>query len=398
MNNDKFDEKVKTSLKVVDIAWEKDVVVGSGSIYVNAVCALNDKQFVSSTDSTLKLWNVDSSTAVRTFSGHTDWVIAVCALNDKQFVSGSGPNDCTLKLWNVGSSTAVRTFSGHTGGVRAVCALNDKNFVSGSADKTLKLWNVGKEGDGDVTMAVRTFSGHTDWVIAVCMVNDKQFVSGSSDYTLKLWNVDNSTAVRTFSGHNPSPNPNSYPIKRGVRAVCMVNARQFVSGSSDYTLKLWNVDNSTAVRTFSGHTDGVTAVCMLNAEQFVSSSFDKTLKLWHVDSFTSGDSIPVHHICSALDKLDGYHFVSGGTSNTVKLWSFSHKPLEGKVISDLSNKIRSDPVAIIQSFLGTKTGKQVDTKLQTGGKRRNKKSKKLNKRSMKKKFRKTRRKSRKSRK
>jgi len=83
----------------------------------------------------------------------------------------------------------------------------------------------GNSGD-----CVMTYSGHTDCVNAVCMVNGKQFVSGSEDRTLKLWNVDSSTAVMTYSGHSGS-----------VYAVCMVNAKQFVSGSDDRTLKLWNV-------------------------------------------------------------------------------------------------------------------------------------------------------------
>ena len=62
----------------------------------------------------------------------------------------------------------------------------------------------------------------------------------------------------------------------------MLNAKQFVSCSYDKTLKLWNVDSSTAVMTYSGHTNTVWGVCALNAKQFVSSSGDKTLKLWNV--------------------------------------------------------------------------------------------------------------------
>ena len=55
-----------------------------------------------------------------------------------------------------------------------------------------------------------------------------------------------------------------------------------IERQGDNTLKLWNVDSSTAVMTYSGHTDYVRAVCMMNAKQFVSGSLDKTLKLWNV--------------------------------------------------------------------------------------------------------------------
>ena len=57
---------------------------------------------------------------------------------------------------------------------------------------------------------------------------------------------------------------------------------QCVSCSEDNTLKLWSVDSSTAVMTYSGHTEIVWGVCALNAKQFVSCSDDYTLKLWNV--------------------------------------------------------------------------------------------------------------------
>ena len=53
--------------------------------------------------------------------------------------------------------------------------------------------------------------------------------------------------------------------------VCALNAKQFVSCSHDNTLKLWNVDSSTAVMTYSGHTN-CDGVCVLDAKQFVSCS------------------------------------------------------------------------------------------------------------------------------
>ena len=68
-----------------------------------AVCAVNEKQFVSgsgsgSGDKTFKLWNVDYSTAVMTYSGHAKDVYVVCMANAKQFVSGSGSGHKTFKL------------------------------------------------------------------------------------------------------------------------------------------------------------------------------------------------------------------------------------------------------------------------------------------------------------
>jgi len=429
-----FSKKVANSLGVPDIELKENVrstrpednIIEIFRSAVHTVCALDDNQFVSgSDDETLKLWNVQEkkpTELVREYSGHNGYVRAVCVLpkselqNPQQFVSGS--NDDTLKLWNVGEEgdgdvqNAVMTYSGHTGPVNAVCALpkselqTPQQFVSGSDDKTLKLWNVGEEGDGDVQNAVMTYSGHTNNVNAVCALpksklqTPQQFVSGSRDKTLKLWNVgeecdgDVQNAVMTYSGHEWS-----------VDAVCLVNGKQFVSGSDDKTLKLWNVDSPTAVRTFSGHTKNVLAVCALNYTQFVSTSGDDTLRVWNVDSSTADLLIPIKKTVYALDKLNGYQFVSGGHDSTLKLWTYLQpEELPSQEVVDLnpsSNLYRlvDGPLSIVNSYIGNEAGlkhhKAIDKK---GGKRRNKKSKKLNKRSIKRKFRKTRRKSRKSRK
>ena len=114
--------------------------------------------------------------------GHTYWVRCVAKLTDTTFVSGSG--DKTLKLWNKENGSVIRTFRGHTSDVRCVAKLTDTTFVSGSNDHTLILWNT---EDGSV---IRTFQEHALYVGCVAKLTDTTFVSGSSDNTLKFWNTE----------------------------------------------------------------------------------------------------------------------------------------------------------------------------------------------------------------
>ena len=90
------------------------------------------------------------------------------------------------------------------------------------------------------------------------------------------------------------------------------------SGSSDKTLKLWDVASSRCLRTFEGHTEWVSSVCMSMDGQFAfSGSGDKTVKVWEVASgccirTLEGRTGRVHSVCLSAD---GKHAFSGGDVN-----------------------------------------------------------------------------------
>ena len=79
-----------------------------------------------------------------------------------------------------------------------------------------------------------------------------QAVSGSSDGTLKVWDLPSGRPVRSLKGH-----------MGWVRAVAVTpDGGQAVSGSDDNTLKVWDLSSGRLVRSLEGHTDWVNAVAV----------------------------------------------------------------------------------------------------------------------------------------
>ena len=71
---------------------------------------------------------------------------------------------------------------------------------------------------------------------------DQKFVvSGSSDNTIKIWNLETGQEIRTLNGH-----------KNYVRSVAVTADQKFVvSGSSDKTVKIWNLETGLEIHSFS---------------------------------------------------------------------------------------------------------------------------------------------------
>lgn len=231
---------------------------------VNSVAFSPDgKQILtSSKDSTAKIWSLDG-TVIQTFKGHLGKVkSAVFSPDGKQVLTSSDDN--TARLWSL-DGQLVQTFKGHTDQVNmAVFSTDGKFILTGSHDLKAKLW----KPDGQL---LRTFDGPASTPTRVTVAfspNGKQILTGYKDGTAKLWNLDG-RVIQIFRGHS-----------KGVCALAISpDGKQMLAGSVDGTVKLWNLDGN-EVHTCRGHTDWVTSVAFSQTGQALTGSKDYSAKLW----------------------------------------------------------------------------------------------------------------------
>ncbi|KAJ3009146.1 UNVERIFIED_CONTAM: hypothetical protein HDU68_002813, partial [Siphonaria sp. JEL0065] len=119
-----------------------------------------------------------------------------------------------------------------------------------------------------------TLYGHTASVNSVALSADgRNVVSGSSDNSVKVWDLRTGECTQTLTGHTDM-----------VYSVAIsTDGETIVSGSRDKTVKLWDIRTSECTRTLTGHTDWVRSVAIsTDGETIVSGSDDKTVKVWDI--------------------------------------------------------------------------------------------------------------------
>jgi len=156
------------------------------------------------------------------------------------------------------------------------------------------------------------FEGHTDRINSVCLSGDGRFaLSGSSDETLKLWEVQTGRCLRTFEGHTEK-----------VWSVCLSADGRFVlSGSIDKTVKLWEVATGRCLRTFEGHTGAINSVCLSADGRFaLSGSSDHTVKLWELGNGSCLRTLAHDGSTDFVDLTPDGQFAVSEEGDTVTVW------------------------------------------------------------------------------
>ena len=150
--------------------------------------------------------------------------------NEKYIAVGSGvpSKEGVVEVFSWPEGEPVTRFDSHKESVRSVVWQDDVKLLSGSIDRDIKLWHLKKE-----TNAVSTLKGHSRSVDSICLIgNGRTLVSSGADQSLRVWDVEAGSLIRSLNQHTKPVNAlRLRPIRDGLPMVA--------SAARDKTIRFW---------------------------------------------------------------------------------------------------------------------------------------------------------------
>ena len=179
-------------------------------------------------------FNARTEKQLGVYSGH-DSVVTAMTVDDWTLYTGSA--DLTVRSYNIKSGLPKVVLKGHKGRIIGIQVLPKQRLLTASWDNTCILWDLKTaseipQGMDTRKAIIRQYTGHTNTISVLKMLSDTEFLTASSDGSIRRWNVNSPDAVTTYT----SSAKKKYPF------LCMeVSDKYIFAGGQDFNVYMFDL-------------------------------------------------------------------------------------------------------------------------------------------------------------
>ena len=283
--------------------WLKDYYTHRKSIELSAD---RERLLIGSRHSATE-WKLDGYEQLGKFSGHHGHaVVSVAYCKDpEQLLTGS--RDGSIRRWNRLEAKVLLRWLVHEGHVTHMQVSPDGKWVLSYGARMVAETSL---ADGLPRVAWERHNGPTQAVAVLPSGNT--VVSGSTDGTLRTWDIETGECLGTIAGAN-----------LGAYAVAASpDGTRVAAGCKDGVLREFSLPGGELIRELAGHRGYVRSVAYAPDGKLLSSAGDGSIRVWGSEEGEPLHVLKEHRggVLSIAVSADGTRVLSGGRDGTVRLW------------------------------------------------------------------------------
>ncbi|KAG0695672.1 quinon protein alcohol dehydrogenase-like superfamily [Suillus ampliporus] len=292
---------------VVHLPGGRNIITGSS--YSSHIITGSSYSSLSSSDGSLRLWDLESGTQIG-----EDWreegrkvEVEGLALSPDGKTVASGSSDGTVRLWDVEIGKVIAKWTVHTYTVHSVCwSADGERVMSGSDDGMAIVWDV---KIGKTVLTIKT--GHTQvWAVIYSPDQSKIATGGYTEDAVKIWDAKTGELLDTLE---------HFMV---LSLAWTSDGKKLISGSYGQ-IRIFDTATCKEIAILEGHTHWVTGLSLSpNDRLLASASLDKTARLWNLDT-----NLPVgpplqhtDYLRCAVFSVDAKLLVTGCADTNAYVW------------------------------------------------------------------------------
>ncbi|OMJ78158.1 hypothetical protein SteCoe_22092 [Stentor coeruleus] len=174
-----------------------------------------------------------------------------------------------ISLWDIKSKKLEKEFIGHKAKVTHTIFLKNKNYlISSSEDWRVKVWNIETEKDEHTFICEE---------VANCIsvnLEESLLAVGIIHSYIRIWDLTSMSDSFLLRGHNDSVNSLVFSKKH----------KTLLSGSSDYSVILWDLEKQEIIRQISFNIAGIFCIGFVTENLVMTTSNDNTVKIFDTNT------------------------------------------------------------------------------------------------------------------